>query len=1217
MGRSVHISVGKHHTSPLKVRSRKTKQHVQIDGQDDEREALLAKRAAIRERARQRRRAAENYEAEQEAQQGSDYQPSDDEIVLPGPSFSGPSSAPAPAPFTATPTTPTRSTDENPAKVTKEKNSTSNSALDALKNWQALLPTLQDPYLNYLSQSIGKIFVRHRALTSFCLQDGCAKQTLKILCLHDDLLVLNGLFPATPSMPQIAVSIALLDLYRALFERSCDAITAMAAALNTMYGRKGFRLLNSSGELTKDPFRRSFGYAVQWYDALLVRTAALVEDAIHESTAKDSASESLVDPAPDTPEATPLHQLQPGECHRILRQLCPACFGAKEFGMTFNKGGDVHVALDGNFHHKHMATATEEMPFHANRHFVPKSFVDVVRLRTAKARGRAPKDHRPVVPDIAIDGCKESHKAAKASEAQDDTNGKPKPSKFDDKGLMALVCRHDIPLLFANIDTPGEGQEYGLALLEYFFCLLPLIATVLVLYDIGCVLDRSLNKYDLLPGWITSRLLFATSAMHAYGHQWSCQLVYNPRLRRGLGLTDGEGVERLWSRLRRLIGLERHSSRARRLWLIDRQADAIASELRSGLGDWIATRLKKGVVGQGGKAQQLLDACGIQIAVLRTEWCDQKLSQLSVRAHAPAQLKKEVSKVLALNAEIDAIDTLIQNVSKAIKGAHGTRDSMVLIKALKKTQDTFKEQAESLYASLNLAKDFPNLVGLPTEFVHFLILTKDLKINTRYKAICSFFEWDRLDQSVSGREQTIGTKEHQTTRQAIAQRKPALMNSIRLYNSYCDKLKTLSPSNCPVPIPQPLPTDLQNLRDSIDLLQDVCIDPSAGPIPAWLADEKTRKGIQAMLKLDRCHEERQRLGRESMNLCHWFGRELSAVELARRLPKFQTFRHLLEKRHQDLLLLKLSWQHSLASEIQFDCAVRTAIEVADKLAGTPSAHLKWITVQGIDEVQHRSRQTSLRATCVDSVASDILALEVSQVDSDAESETETQATSDLVQHTDLTAHRRAGPIDFEPREIKILLRSQARLTSGCMNGLAAIMKQLIHTSAAADSALFSTFVPPLSAHCDDNTLWNNVKATSYWSKSYWIFPLHRIRQEHWVLILAVPQHRSFHVFDSFAGNANSWKSDLAQMRATIHRLGLLAGQHGFPLALDPADTWAASPLSTLAVQTNGYDCGLWVLSVIAAILRESHTSGLTEVDMPQFRNLCYQLTQLLPLHQPL
>lgn len=48
--------------------------------------------------------------------------------------------------------------------------------------------------------------------------------------------------------------------------------------------------------------------------------------------------------------------------------------------------------------------------------------------------------------------------------------------------------------------------------------------------------------------------------MHAYGHQWACQLVYNPRLQSGLGLTDGEGTERFWSRMRRLIGVERMSA---------------------------------------------------------------------------------------------------------------------------------------------------------------------------------------------------------------------------------------------------------------------------------------------------------------------------------------------------------------------------------------------------------------------------------------------------------------------------------------------------------------------------------------------------------------------------------------------------------------------------------------------------------------------------------
>jgi len=48
--------------------------------------------------------------------------------------------------------------------------------------------------------------------------------------------------------------------------------------------------------------------------------------------------------------------------------------------------------------------------------------------------------------------------------------------------------------------------------------------------------------------------------MHAYAHQWSCQLEYSPRMHEGMGLTYGEGVERLWSRLRTLIPIARHVS---------------------------------------------------------------------------------------------------------------------------------------------------------------------------------------------------------------------------------------------------------------------------------------------------------------------------------------------------------------------------------------------------------------------------------------------------------------------------------------------------------------------------------------------------------------------------------------------------------------------------------------------------------------------------------
>ena len=75
---------------------------------------------------------------------------------------------------------------------------------------------------------------------------------------------------------------------------------------------------------------------------------------------------------------------------------------------------------------------------------------------------------------------------------------------------MALVCRHDIVLFLANVDTAGEQQKYSVALIEHLFSHLPPQATVAAYYDIGCVLDRSLHKVCYVY------LRHQSSSSHAY-----------------------------------------------------------------------------------------------------------------------------------------------------------------------------------------------------------------------------------------------------------------------------------------------------------------------------------------------------------------------------------------------------------------------------------------------------------------------------------------------------------------------------------------------------------------------------------------------------------------------------------------------------------------------------------------------------------------------------
>ena|ERR1700759_2413886 len=117
---------------------------------------------------------------------------------------------------------------------------------------------------------------------------------------------------------------------------------------------------------------------------------------------------------------------------------------------------------------------------------------------------------------------------------------------------MALLCRHDRLLWLANMTSAGEKQFYAFALIKKLFDNIPSRVTVGLLYDIACQLHRSFIKNNILPQFLP-RLVFGLSVFHAYGHQWPCQVIYHPRKCQGFGLSDGEGCERFWSSIKKLI----------------------------------------------------------------------------------------------------------------------------------------------------------------------------------------------------------------------------------------------------------------------------------------------------------------------------------------------------------------------------------------------------------------------------------------------------------------------------------------------------------------------------------------------------------------------------------------------------------------------------------------------------------------------------------------
>jgi hypothetical protein len=120
--------------------------------------------------------------------------------------------------------------------------------------------------------------------------------------------------------------------------------------------------------------------------------------------------------------------------------------------------------------------------------FISKADVDKTGELLAEARKTTRSGFTSRVPEAALDKCEKSYRAAQGD--SDTTTS----VKFDDRGAVAVVCRHDIPIFMANVDTAGEQHKYAISLLLKLFAHLPSTATVCAFYDIACAVDRSIHK---------------------------------------------------------------------------------------------------------------------------------------------------------------------------------------------------------------------------------------------------------------------------------------------------------------------------------------------------------------------------------------------------------------------------------------------------------------------------------------------------------------------------------------------------------------------------------------------------------------------------------------------------------------------------------------------------------------------------------------------------
>ncbi|XP_035688849.1 uncharacterized protein LOC118424401 [Branchiostoma floridae] len=142
---------------------------------------------------------------------------------------------------------------------------------------------------------------------------------------------------------------------------------------------------------------------------------------------------------------------------------------------------------------------------------------------------------------------------------------KAQHQKLDVTGVFGSVCRHNIPLKFLNM-FHGERFGYPVFLIRNLLRDAKLRNIKLkIIYDVACSLKAHLRKSkdkeikEMLP-----QLSLAVDVFHSYGHTPLCQVQYNTRRLEGYGLTDGEGVESLWSYLRRFARITKEMTPAHR-----------------------------------------------------------------------------------------------------------------------------------------------------------------------------------------------------------------------------------------------------------------------------------------------------------------------------------------------------------------------------------------------------------------------------------------------------------------------------------------------------------------------------------------------------------------------------------------------------------------------------------------------------------------------------
>ncbi|KIJ30222.1 hypothetical protein M422DRAFT_187417, partial [Sphaerobolus stellatus SS14] len=642
---------------------------------------------------------------------------------------------------------------------------------------------------------------------------------------------------------------------------------------------------------------------------------------LSKATANDtSASAPALSEAHVDEEASKSPQTHPSE---HLRSCCPLCFGSDPSMTPQNEEPHIIVCIDANFTQKCQKPKYDDPVLeHPSSYFLPEDeLAEMERLVEEKRQLKGTKATaallremlKSFLPDDVLDECERSFIAAQEATAK--ASGK----YYVDTGLMALVCRHDRLLWIVNLTTPGEKQYYAFALISRLMGEIPGHWRIGLLYDIACQLERSMLKHHILAEHYP-RIMFGVSVFHAFGHQWPCQVHYHPRKHTLFGLSDGEGCERFWSSIRKLIPCLRISGRYRRRWILNRQFAANKQDSLRLLGLWIKRKLKS-CDKKEKLAKKILKTQGVDEEQLRREWADQvRLLYSPLPGQKRSAGDEAIDRVLELRHERDDFQQRLSTLQRELEAtdAKATETRAALAEDVLAARDglnalTRRMQAAERSLGVTGRNKLESLKR--NEFIRLRMNARALKTRIRARIRSQKFERSRLERVY--RHQVSRDKDHSQTKNLLKRGHKAVGKLVNDFNRVVDKMKALKrKGHAPAVVRLPVRLETKkifrlNIDDNI-WDEDGLLDDEGQEPPGWLANQRIRDAIPALLECDRITEERARLTREEKAAMYWLKEEKRRItNTFIQNTDNAALGYQILIRLQDLLHASLQWKCSL------------------------------------------------------------------------------------------------------------------------------------------------------------------------------------------------------------------------------------------------------------------------------------------------------------------